>query len=129
MGLATYNLVVGWTAMLAGALSGAVIGLSFHKDEWMGGYGSYRRRMIRLGHISFFGIGFINALFALSAGLVRLPEPNLRVASLALILGMITMPACCFLSAWRKPFRHLFPIPVLAVVTGIASLLLGWPTA
>jgi len=35
------------------------------------------------------------------------------------------MPACCFLAAWRKPLRHLFPIPVLAVAVGVLSILIG----
>jgi len=37
------------------------------------------------------------------------------------------MPACCFLSAWRKPLRHLFPIPVVSVLLGILLLLIAWP--
>jgi hypothetical protein len=37
------------------------------------------------------------------------------------------MPTCCFLSAWRKPFRHLFFIPVTGVATGIILTLVGWP--
>lgn len=121
------NLYAGWIGMLGGVVSGAVIGLFFHKDEWMGGYDSYRRRMTRLGHISFFGLGFINLLFALTVGTLHFPDLNLKISSFALILGAISMPVCCFLTAWWKPFRHLFPIPVFAVLTGIVSLLQGWP--
>ena len=47
----------GWLGMLLGVLSGAIIGLFFHREDWMGGYGSYRRRLTRLGHISFFWAG------------------------------------------------------------------------
>ncbi len=122
----SYNLLVGWAAMLAGVLSGAVIGLFFHREDWLGGYGSYRRRMTRLGHISFFGLGFISVLFALSTTTVRVSDPYLRIASLALIVGVIAMPTCCFLTAWRRSFRHLFPLPVLAVLIGTVSFLLGW---
>lgn len=53
--------------MLAGALSGAIVGLFFYRDEWMGGYNSWRRRLTRLGHISFFGLGFLNLIFAATA--------------------------------------------------------------
>ena len=126
MNLASYNLLVGWAAMLAGVLSGAVIGLFFHQEEWLGGYGSYRRRMIRLGHISFFGLGFVNVLFALSTATVRVSDLYLWIASVALIVGVIAMPTCCFLTSWRSSFRHLFPIPVLAVLIGIVSFLSGW---
>jgi len=124
---AMFNLLIGWIGVLGGVISGALIGLFFHNDTWMGGYGSYRRRLTRLGHISFFGLGFLNILFALSADKLNLAPPYLSVASVALVVGAVAMPACCFLSAWRKPFRHLFPIPVTAVLVGIISLLMGWP--
>jgi hypothetical protein len=120
------NLIGGWLAMLAGVLSGGMVGLFFHQDDWMGGYGSYRRRLTRLGHISFFGLGSVNLLFAATAGQLMLHGTYLQVASWSLLTGVVTMPICCFLSAWRKPLRHLFPIPVLAVMVGILSILVGW---
>ncbi len=113
--------------MLAGIVSGAVIGLFFHREDWMGGYMSYRRRLTRLGHISFFGIGFVNLSFAATIGQFHLHNPYLATASWALMAGAVTMPLCCFLSAWRKQLRHLFPIPVLAVTTGVLVILIrGW---
>jgi len=122
----TINLIGGWLGMLAGVLSGGIIGLFFYRDEWMGGYGSWRRRLTRLGHISFFGLGFLNLMFAATAGQLVLRPSYLQVASLGLLAGAITMPICCFLSAWRKPMRHLFPIPVVAVTVGIVAILAGW---
>lgn len=122
---ARLHLLVGWTGMVAGAVSGAAIGLYFHDDRWMGGYGSFRRRMVRLGHIAFFGLGIINVLFALSLSAAPLPPAYLRLASTGFIVAVIAMPACCFLTAWREGFRHLFPVPVLAVLCGLAGLLGG----
>ena len=122
----TLNLIGGWLGMLAGVVSGAIIGLFFHHENWMGGYQSYRRRLMRLGHIAFFGLGFLNLLFALTSRELFLSGTYLSLASWALIVGAITMPLCCFLSAWQKPLRHLFPLPVLSVTTGILSTLLGW---
>ena len=122
----TLNLLAGWVGMLGGVASGAVIGLFFHREDWMGGYSSLRRRMTRLGHISFFGLGFLNLAFAFTVQIVALPALPLMAASWALVIGAVTMPVCCFLTAWRKPFRHLFPIPVAGVLTGVVSLLIGW---
>jgi len=122
----TINLIAGWLGMLAGVLSGAVVGLFFHRDDWMGGYGSYRRRLMRLGHIAFFGLGFLNLMFAATSAQLYLRGNYAALASAALVVGAIAMPVCCFLSAWRKPLRHLFPVPVLAVTTGILSILAGW---
>src|SRR5690349_11346596 len=115
----TLNLIGGWLSMLGGVISGAVIGLFFHRDDWMGGYGSYRRRLTRLGHISFFGLGFLNLIFAATTAELLHGDRWFSIASWALIVGAIGMPVCCFLTAWRKPLRHLFPVPVFAIATGI----------
>jgi hypothetical protein len=129
MDIANTNMVAGWIAMLSGAVSGAILGLFFAREAWAGGYASFRRRMLRLGHISFFGIGFLNLLFGFTLAAVVLPPAHSRIASVALLVAAIAMPACCFLSAWKKSLRHLFPVPVLAVLTAIVAVLLGWPRA
>ena len=126
MGISRLNLLAGWLGMLGGVISGAIIGLFFHQEGWMGGYSSFRRRMTRLGHISFWGLGFINIMFALSVRAVEVPIINVQVASVGFILGLVTMPLCCFLTAWRDSFRHLFPLPVICVLVGVVSLLIGW---
>jgi hypothetical protein len=113
----------GWLGMLLGVVSGAVIGLFFHREDWMGGYGSYRRRLTRLGHISFFGLALVNFSFAFTQHLVVLHAPWSSVAMWAFLVGAVSMPACCFLSAWRKPFRHFFFIPVGGVLCGVICVL------
>ncbi len=57
------NLWVAWGGILLGLLSGIAQGLHFHKSDWLGGYGSWSRRMMRLGHVSFFGIALLNLAF------------------------------------------------------------------
>ncbi len=123
-------LLAGWTGMLLGVISGAVIGLFFHRGDWMGGYNSFRRRMTRLGHIAFFGIGFINLLFGLTIHAHPIADGAARIAAVGLIIALATMSLCCFLTAWRKvPFRHFFFIPVLGAGTGIVTLMLNWNSA
>ena len=116
------NLVAGWFWILVGLVSGAIIGLFFHNDDWLGGYGSWRRRMIRLGHISFLGTGLLNLAFALSCE-VFVIEPKPRLAAMMFLIGAATMPAVCFLSAWKKNFRQLFFIPVLGLIIAVTELL------
>lgn len=116
------NWTAGWALVLAAFASGAVIGLGFHKPAFLGGYDSLRRRMVRLGHIAFAALGMLNILYSL--GPVPL-NPVSRVASIALIVGAIAMPLVCFLTAWRTPMRHLFFIPVIALMTGVVCVLLG----
>ena len=91
----------------------------------MGGYASLRRRLARLGHISFFGLGFLNLLLAFTNQLVALPARAASIAAGAMIVGAVAMPTCCFLAAWRPSFRHLFAVPVVGVFTGIVATLVG----
>ena len=78
--------------------------------------------MLRLGHISLVGTGLLNLAFAVSVSSLELSEP-LPVASTFFILGAVTMPSVCFLSAWRKPMRNLFFIPVTSLLLASADFL------
>lgn len=121
----TVNLFAGWSGFLAGALTGAALGLFFYREDWLGGYQSFSRRILRLGHIACFGLGLINILFALTAATLP-PSRWLHLGSIALVIGLIAMPSVCFLSAWRHGFRRLFFIPVTATSVGILALLLSF---
>jgi hypothetical protein len=118
------NLLAGWISILLGFVAGAVPGLFFWREEWLGGYGSWRRRMVRLAHIACFGLGFINLLFAFTVTQLGLqPDAGLlRWSALLLVAGNVAMPAACYLAAWRQPFRHLFPVPVTCMVLGVGIL-------
>ena len=116
------NIYAAWILFLLGALTGAVAGLSFHRKEWLGGYDSWPRRLIRLGHISFFGLGFLNLAFALSANALGIAT-GLNAPSYLFIVGSVSMPLVCYLSAWKPPLRHLFFIPVLSVLVAMALFL------
>ncbi len=118
------NMTVGWLGFAAGALSGALIGLRFHGEQWLGGYGSFRRRLLRLGHIACFGVGFLNVLFALSAAHEG-AGAALYWGGLALAGAQVAMPLVCFLSAWRPSFRHFFGVPVLLLGTGVCAMILN----
>jgi len=124
MDLLNANLYAAWIGMFLGGLAGAGLGLFFHREEWLGGYASWRRRMLRLGHISLFGIAFLNLALVLTAGALG-AERGLAWPSRLLILGAVAMPLVCGLSAWRKPFRHLFFLPALSVIAGIGLFLRG----
>lgn len=118
----TLHLYAAWLGIFMGFVAGALLGFFFHSDTWMGGYTSWSRRMARLGHISFFGIAFINFAYALSLGIPEFMIGSWYSSSL-FMCGAITMPLVCFLSAYRKVFRHLFFIPVLSLVIGTLFIL------
>jgi hypothetical protein len=112
------NLVAGWIGILCGMVSGAVHGLWFHRVEWLGGYAAWPRRLTRLGHISFFGLAFINLAFAWSLPPGALASEVGCYAAWALVIGALTMPLCCYLAAFVPVCRHLFCVPVVSLVSG-----------
>ena len=116
------NIYAAWIGILLGCVAGVGSGLFFHGEDWLGGYGSWSRRMIRLAHISFFGIAIINLAFVLTARMLEI-ESGLVFSSWLLIAGAVTMPVVCYLSGFKKIFRHLFFIPALSVTFGVAVFL------
>lgn len=119
-----YNLLAAWIGVALGMVSGAIVGLGFHQEAFLGGYDSWRRRLIRLGHISFFGLAAVNFAFALTVERMGLAATVvLAPAGVSLIAGAALMPVVCFLSAWRPVFRHLFALPVGALLIGVSHLL------
>ena len=45
-------LILAWLRVVPGFGSGCYVGRHFHHEDWLGGYGSFKRRLYRLGHIS-----------------------------------------------------------------------------
>ena len=118
------NLIMAWLWIILGFLSGMVLGLFFHREDWLGGYGSFRRRLYRLAHISFFGLGAVNLLFWLTVKNLSAPGATLGLASGALALGAVTMPLCCVLMARFPRSRMFFAVPVLSLIVGGALTLM-----
>jgi hypothetical protein len=116
------NFTAGWWLILAAFASGALVGLGFHREDFLGGYASFRRRLVRLGHIALAALGALNIIYGLSP--VPVGRSALAVLPGGLLLaGAIAMPAVCFLSAWREPLRRLFPLPVTLLVVAVILIL------
>ncbi len=122
--MSTINFWAAWIGILLGMLTGALQGLLFHRENWLGGYSSWTRRMLRLGHISFFGIAFLNLAFVNTIYLLGEGDFPM-LPSLLLVAGALLMPGVCYLSAWRRPFRHLFFLPVLTLLVSTGSVVTG----
>ena len=112
------NLFLAWLWILLGFITGMALGLFFHRENWLGGYGSFQRRMYRLGHVSFFGLGAVNLLFCLTAQTFSLAGPFTVVASWAFIVGAISMPLCCVVMAHFPKARLIFAVPVISLIAG-----------
>jgi len=112
------NLVIAWLWILLGFVSGMVLGLFFHGENWLGGYASFKRRLYRLAHISFFGLGVVNLLFCLTVQNFSLAGPLVHFASLAFITGAIAMPVCCVVMAHFPKAHMIFAVPVVSLIAG-----------
>ena len=122
-----FSLYVAWLGLTAGIVSGVVMGLFFLKEDWLGGYNSHPRRLIRLGHISFFGLAFLNLAFAGTLTIVPFAIGPAWIIGLCLAAGAITMPLCCLLCAWRKRLHVFFPIPVASLLVAVTLIFQAWP--
>gem|GEM_PF-458500 len=122
---ATFNLWFGWFWILLGFISGTALGIFFADEKWLGGYGGFKRRMYRLCHISFFGLGTVNLLFWGTMRLLSPTGPLTATASAAFIVGGVAMPICCLAVAHFPRMHMLFVVPVVALIlAGIVTLIL-----
>ena len=117
------NLLLAWLWILLGFVSGMMLGMFFHREGWLGGYGSFKRRMYRLAHISFFGLGAVNLLFYLTARNSPSATPLLQWASVALVVGALAMPVCCLVMAHVPKAHLIFAVPVVSLIAGGALTL------
>ncbi len=118
-----WHVCCAWIGILLGFVTGSAQGLFFHREDWRGGYASWTRRVSRLGHVSLFGLAFVNMGFAYTAERFA-PPAAMPWSSVLLIVGTFTMPFVCYLSAWKPAFRHLFIVPVLSLVFAVGLLLI-----
>ena len=118
------NLHLAWLWMILGILSGLAMGFFFQREDWLGGYASFRRRLYRLGHISFFGLALLNLAFVFTVRLEGLRGPGVGIASGGFALGAIAMPLCCLIVASAPKLRVvLFSVPVAGLLAAAVSTL------
>jgi hypothetical protein len=115
------NWWAGWSLILLGFLTGAVIGLGFQRDDFLGGYTAFPRRIVRLGHIALLELGALNLLFAST---VPHSSPA-SVGAVLMIVGGVSMPVLCFLTSWRQRMAVLFFVPVSCLVGAAICALAG----
>jgi hypothetical protein len=123
------NRAVGWSSLALGATTGLILGLwSFDGPvavpEVLGDYGDTSRRLARLGHIAFFGLGILNLLLARELHGLGLRDGARRAASFAMNFGNVFLPLTLFAAAAYRPLKYLMPLPALAVT--VAMTLAAW---
>jgi hypothetical protein len=125
-----WNRRVGWVSTCVGAATGLILGLwsfdgPFSVPGWLGEYDQTSRRLARLGHIAFFGLGILNILVAGALRRSPLGPPGRRVASIAMNFGNVFLPLTLFAAAAYRPFKYSMSAPALAVFVALVVTAYG----
>lgn len=117
------SVAIGWWLISAGFLTGAVFGLLAQNENWLGGYASRTRRLVRLGHIALIALGALNIVWPLTST-AQDPSSLTNIITSAFVIGGLTMGPTCFVSAMWWRCRVAFVVPSTALIIG--ALLAGW---
>jgi len=114
-----------WISFVLGVVTGLTLGLwSFDgpvpTPEWLGEYGSVSRRMARLGHIAYFGLGFLTLMLAWELPKFVLDDRQKTIAAKMMIFGNMFLPLTLFAASIYHPLKYLMPIPALCVLVAMS---------
>ncbi|HSC28767.1 MAG TPA: hypothetical protein VLD67_15930 [Vicinamibacterales bacterium] len=123
------NRSIGWTSLAAGVATGLVMGLwSFDGPlpvpAWLGDYGDTSRRLARLGHIAFLGLGILNLLLADELPRSALGAAGRKAASMSMNIGNMLLPIGLFAAAAWAPAKYALGLPASCVF--VALCLAAW---
>ena len=122
------NRAIGWSSMALGVATGLVMGLwSFAGPvpSPLGEYGDVSRRLARLGHIAFFGLGILNILLVREFHALDLGRGQRRVAAWAMNFGNVFLPLTLFAAAVWHPLKYTMPLPAISVFVAMVIAALG----
>lgn len=124
------NRTIAWVSLVLGAISGLVFGLwSFggpmKVPAWLGDYDALSRRLARLCHISFFGLGILNLLLVRELPRCALREQAKRTASIAMNFGNVFLPLTLFAAAVYHPMKYAMGLPSMSVALALAITAYG----
>lgn len=117
------SVTIGWCLISVGFLTGAVFGLLAQGEDWLGGYASRTRRLLRLGHIALIALGALNVVWPLTTT-AQTPSTITSVITGCFVVGGLTMGPVCFLSARYWQWRAAFVVPSTALIVG--AMLACW---
>lgn len=117
------SVTIGWWLVAVGFISGGLIGLLAQNEQFLGGYTSRPRRLVRLGHIALIALGALNVAWPLTTT-AKSPSYLTSIIQSCFAVGGLTMGPVCFLTAWRWSCRPLFILPATVLIVG--AILAAW---
>lgn len=122
--------LVGFISLAFGALSGMVLGLwSFDgpvpEPGMLGEYASTSRRLVRLGHIAFFGIGILNLLIARELAWFGVGPKIVRLIALTMNAGNVLLPTGLVAAGLFAPLKYFLPLPAISVSLALSLTAYG----
>lgn len=109
------NIKFGWIWILFGVIFGMFLGMfAFNgplvlSDKMMD-YTSLPRRILRLDHISFLALGFLNIAYGVTVSILEIKFP--KFLSWLFVWGAIFMSAFLLVTVFYEPFKYVLIIPV-----------------
>ncbi len=118
------SIAVAWSSIALGAATGLILSLwSFNGPlpvpEAVGAYDDLSRRLLRLGHIAFFGLGMLNIMLARHLSACGASPRAARLALGSMNFGNILLPPTLIAAAFFTPLKYLSSLPAIAVTLAV----------
>ena len=119
------NITFGFAWICVGILLGAPMALSFLHADWLGGYGSLDRRLLRLAHVAFIMLSLLNVIYGYAWKTGSLGTFPQRAASAGLIAGAVLLPLTLLAGIRVKRLLWFLPVPFTLVFCAMLSAAIG----
>src|SRR5688572_4253749 len=129
--MSVHELLIGYAVvgLPLGPLTGLLLGLVARREDGWGGYGSFRRRAARLGHVALVMLPLIAGFYGLALRALPASEPVARVGAWLWVVGGPALALALFAAAWRPRLCAALPVPALAVTAGATCFALAFAGA
>jgi hypothetical protein len=126
--MSVQDLLLGYafTALPAGLAAGLGLGLVARRDDGWGGYGAWRRRATRLGHVALVMLPLIALAYALALPAAPAGRVEARLAAWLWVAGGVLLPVALFVIAWRRRLQALVVPPALSLTAGASLFAVAW---
>jgi hypothetical protein len=119
------NITFGLIWICVGLAVGAPLARAFFEPDWLGGYASLERRLLRLAHVAFIALGLLNVVLGMALEDRAISAPSEALVCAALAGGAFSMPLCLLAAIRSRAVLWVLPIPFLLVFGGTFGLALG----